>query len=715
MADLHEGGNIKGKVCSKCRMKFYKIRKQDSADNKASSDSERSLKAIMSDESEDPSASNVAVDLLNSSLQVVGASPIKKKRLMEKNCPTKKLKTVMDVVQTKMLNYELSGDEDVAPESHDSEIIAQLKEKFKNTTKKSEQLQILTILPKSWSVRKIENKFGVSNYMARKTKELVKTKGILSTPNPKPGKMLSNDTVKLIHSFYNDDEISRCMPGIKDFITVKEQGKKVQKQKRLLLCNLNEAYNLFKECHPTEKVGISKFCELRPRNVITAGASGTHSICVCSIHQNVKLMLIGSRIKDLTAGFHYELNSYKHCLSQLICNPSLPECHLGSCKYCPGEGNLKAILTDAFETNAVDEVTYKQWVTTDRSTLQTITTSIEEFLDLLFQKLKKLLHHSFIALQQSSFQNELKLILNPNEYIVMCDFAENYSFLLQDEIQAYHWTNAQATLHPFVIYFRSTDDILNHVSYVVISDCLSHDTAAVHLFQKHLIAYVTKKFQMKPKQIYYFSDGCAAQYKNKKNFINLCCHEKDFGVYAEWHFYAMSHGKGPCDGLAGRVKCLVARASLQRPYSDQIMTPLQLYTWCIENIKACDFEYCNTSQYNEETKLLQERFSKSCTISGTTGLHAFIPINTTRLKTKIYSHADNFQEANIVLNDELDYDSISGFVACSDKGNWWIGCVLHKEKETDQVKLMFLHSSDHHHLTLFLQNLISGIFLGSLF
>ena len=46
----------------------------------------------------------------------------------------------------------------------------------------------------------------------------------------------------------------------------------------------------------------------------------------------------------------------------------------------------------------------------------------------------------------------------------------------------------------------------------------------------------------------YFSDGCAAQYKNYKNFIDLCHHYEGFGLVAEWHFFATSHGKRPPDG-----------------------------------------------------------------------------------------------------------------------------------------------------------------------
>ena len=50
-----------------------------------------------------------------------------------------------------------------------SERIQQLKEKFQFITQ-SEQLQIVIVLPKSWSLRKIQQEFGVTNYMASQLK-----------------------------------------------------------------------------------------------------------------------------------------------------------------------------------------------------------------------------------------------------------------------------------------------------------------------------------------------------------------------------------------------------------------------------------------------------------------------------------------------------------------------------------------------------------------
>jgi hypothetical protein len=86
-----------------------------------------------------------------------------------------------------------------------------LKDKFKTITKRSEQVQILTILPQSYSVRKIEREFRASNYMVRKVQELVQAKGILTTHTPNPDTMLNDDAVKLILNFMMMKEEYICM------------------------------------------------------------------------------------------------------------------------------------------------------------------------------------------------------------------------------------------------------------------------------------------------------------------------------------------------------------------------------------------------------------------------------------------------------------------------------------------------------------------------
>ena len=50
----------------------------------------------------------------------------------------------------------------------------------------------------------------------------------------------------------------------------------------------------------------------------------------------------------------------------------------------------------------------------------------------------------------------------------------------------------------------------------------------------------------------------------------------DFQLAAEWNFFAMSHGKNPCDNIGGIAKRLVANASLQS-LREPIDTPEKMF------------------------------------------------------------------------------------------------------------------------------------------
>lgn len=444
------------------------------------------------------------------------------------------------------------------------------------------------------------------------------------------------------------------MPGKKDFVSVKKDAKRLHVQKRLVLSNLKDVYREFKIKFPCLKIGFSKFADLRPKHCVLAGGSGTHTVCVCTIHQNVKLMMFEVQ--------HPALTTYHHCLARIMCNPPLPACYLGECMVCPGVTELKEELLTHLDEYEKDQIIYKQWVSTDRSTLETHCSPTEEFVEIFCKKLELLRPHCFIASEQASFYTRCKASLQTGEFLVTVDFSKNYSFVLQDAIQGYHWNNSQATLHPFVAYFVDSDELRN-LSYVVISDCLHHDTTAVYLFQKCFIAFLKRLLpvRLKPKKIIYFSDGASSQYKNRKNFLNLCHHKGDFGVHAEWHFSATSHGKGACDGLGGTVKRLAARASLQRPYNDQIMTPRQLFDWATANIPAVHFEYCSKGDYEREYRSLEHRFQLSRTIPGTRKLHTFIPISNQKVRVSAYSSSSTCKEHRVTQDkDDISPESIVG-------------------------------------------------------
>ena len=87
-------------------------------------------------------------------------------------------------------------------------------------------------------------------------------------------------------------------------------------------------------------------------------------------------------------------------------------------------------------------------------------------------------------------------------------------------------------------------------------------------YKQSLLITLKKTFQLWIR----FSDGCAEQYKNRENFINLCHHQQDFKIDPEWILFATSHGNSPCDGVGEFVQRYVAKRCLQRLPYDQILS-----------------------------------------------------------------------------------------------------------------------------------------------
>ena len=144
--------------------------------------------------------------------------------------------------------------------------------------------------------------------------------------------------------------------------------------------------------------------------------------------------------------------------------------HLGDCTECPGRESLREMLERYFNEEEIEEIEFKQWTTTDRSTLQTIVQSTDEFIESFLDKLEKLRRHDFIAKQQSRYLAERKESLKEGEFLVIGDFSENFSFVVQDKAQSFHWDNGMVTLHPFVYYYKDEGQIC-HGNFVLISDC----------------------------------------------------------------------------------------------------------------------------------------------------------------------------------------------------------------------------------------------------
>ena len=256
------------------------------------------------------------------------------------------------------------------------------------------------------------------------------------------------------------------------------------------------------------------------------------------------------------------------------------------CRKCPGKEGIRTYLMDiqSVKDHEHSSIHFKQWVSTDRCQMIEVSEEFEMFIDSLCSKVHQLTHHHFIAKCQSAYLKELKTSLNDDELIILADFSENYSYMVQDAAQGFHWDKGQCTLHPFVVYSKSNKDAeTEHKSYCFLSSVTNHDTVMFYTFLNQLIPELITS-SSKHQKIHYFTDGCAAQYKNRYNFAGLCYHETFYGIKCEWNFFATSHGKSACDGIGGTLKRSVARASLQRPTNQQILSVTDMFKFCTDDL-----------------------------------------------------------------------------------------------------------------------------------
>lgn len=352
----------------------------------------------------------------------------------------------------------------------------------------NDKYRILTTLPKSWPVVKIQKEFSVLRFVADRAKKLQDELGIMTVPPKKLGsRTLKEETLTQVHDFFQSDEISRVCPGKRDYVMITDGDIEIALQRRLVLCNLREAYAIFQDQVPTTDIGFSKFAANRPKNCILANSSGTHSVCVCVYHQNVKLMfetLLRAKILPV------DVTKYQDFFLKITCKNITEKCWIKTCDKCPGTDGFGSEIVDILNENNISKVQFKQWQQVDRCMLELVEKETEEFVDELMEKVQDLLPHHFIADQQGSYLKILKEQLMANECIIICDFSENFSFIVQDAVQGFHWANAQCTIHPFAIYFKNKSNEIQFTSYVAISESGKHNHVAVRLFITHCVNFL---------------------------------------------------------------------------------------------------------------------------------------------------------------------------------------------------------------------------------
>ena len=259
--------------------------------------------------------------------------------------------------------------------------------------------------PESWTIGQTVDFFGngTTRHMVRVAKKLRAEHGILAKPTRKTRRdKIKPEIIQAAIDFYHQDDVSRIMPGKKDCVSV---AYKVHEQKRLLLNTLSEIYEQYKERYPNEdeRVGFTMFCSLKPKCCVKVGSAGGHTVCVCSTHQNAVL-----------AADAFGMD-YKLLMGKLVCSTSDKICMVHRCPSCPGAESLKTFLKEQLtDEQSYADITFTQWETTDRATIETFSMPVFEFIDFLVERIDKLTSHSYIAKSQAAYLNRLKQDIRSN-------------------------------------------------------------------------------------------------------------------------------------------------------------------------------------------------------------------------------------------------------------------------------------------------------------
>ena len=88
------------------------------------------------------------------------------------------------------------------------------------------------------------------------------------------------------------------------------------------------------------KLAFQNFVASDPYDAFLLVPAGTHSVCVCTSHQNAQLLVHAANIgKD-----------YHDLMAMVVCDLNTKMCMIHRCENCPGDNNLREYLDERLLT-----------------------------------------------------------------------------------------------------------------------------------------------------------------------------------------------------------------------------------------------------------------------------------------------------------------------------------------------------------------------------
>lgn len=333
--------------------------------------------------------------------------------------------------------------------------------------------QSLTALGRA--VKKIESVLPKDKQKAQEalrsaSKNYAEENMIVSAPVPlkKKQKQCFVETTEIVKSFFELESVSRQLPGVKDFITLKDElGNKTKIQKRVMLMTVAEAYEAFKKLNPERKISSSKFHSLRPAHVIIA-SKAPHNVCCCIYCKNMDFIV------DSLSPHLQQIQTTSDLTMKLVCCTDNYECMASKCKSCLNfESNLDKILLPHDDQTTVK---LSQWEKVDNF-VQIVqrTEKLDDVKKLLLTKFGQFKLHKFVAKTQFVAMSEIKKNQNSNECLVIMDYSQNFSSVTQDEVQSAFFSRRQISVFTAIAYVGQSPP----KPFIIVNDDIQHQKEQV--------------------------------------------------------------------------------------------------------------------------------------------------------------------------------------------------------------------------------------------
>ena len=189
------------KICRNCRKAISKLLMSGESDDLLEdTTADKDSSALEQSYSEETNCSDLSVCFSS-----LGMSPIKVHSLPDATklkTGKRKLETAITALAGKVAKslyvpetVEMQGEQNEALEkaaTFDQMMVA-IQQKVQYATSYREKIQILTLCPTNWTIKKSAQFFSASEYAIRAARKLARGKGILSLPDRRHGKELQDD------------------------------------------------------------------------------------------------------------------------------------------------------------------------------------------------------------------------------------------------------------------------------------------------------------------------------------------------------------------------------------------------------------------------------------------------------------------------------------------------------------------------------------------